>query len=168
MWKLRDVVMLAVPLFSIIACGQANNSADRMETKQTYSLCPKTGDSRQRLHDQAKDFAAQQKAQFIDRSPGVQQELTSLESNVLKATGGNPVLLTVDKPGVFRVSITNLGLKEKIALAVRFSGTAVDDGPIAGFITDLGRFWTIQKAGESVTNDPPCSPLDVPPPSGAD
>jgi hypothetical protein len=167
MWKLREVVMLAALLCSIVACGQASNSAHSMETKQTYSLCPKTEDSRQRLYDQAKDFAGQQKAQFIDRGPGVQKELTSLKSNVLNATDGNPILLTIEKPDVLRISITNLGLKEKIALAVSFSDTAVEDGPIAGFMGDLNRFWTIQKVGESVTNDPPCSPLDVPPSSGA-
>jgi hypothetical protein len=85
-----------------------------------------------------------------------------MKSSVLESTGGNPVLVTVEKPSKFRVSITNLGLKEKFALSVGFSDTTGEDPSIAGFMADVGRFWTIHEVDRSVTNDPPCSRLDVP------
>ena len=90
-----------------------------METKTTYSLCPTAGDSRQRLYDEVKTFAEQQGARLIDRSSGAKQELSDLQSAVLKNTGGDPILLTIEKAGQYRVSVTNLGLKEKVALSVR-------------------------------------------------
>jgi hypothetical protein len=165
MCKALEIGILLAAVGMINACGQSNNSGHSMETKHSYSLCPKTDDSRRRLYEQAKNFADQQGAQFIDRSAGVQSELTNMKSSVLESTGGNPVLVTVEKPNKFRISITNLGLKEKFALAVGFSDTTGEDGSIARFLRDVERFWTIQEVDESVTNDPPCSSLDVSSPS---
>lgn len=127
-----------------------------METKTTYSLCPTAGDSRQRLYDEVKTFAEQQGARLIDRSSGAKQELSDLQSGVLKNTGGDPILLTVEKAGQYRVSVTNLGLKEKVALSVRSLGEASSMEPISAFIDSLGRYWAIKEVGGSVQNDPPC------------
>src|SRR3546814_3259677 len=68
-YALRAVV-LAVPLLFVSACGQSDEAKDDMEVKQTYSLCPISEDSRQRLYDQVKSFADHQGARFIDRSAG--------------------------------------------------------------------------------------------------
>lgn len=148
------ILMAAVCLVS--ACGQSNNDDHSLETKRTYSLCAISGDARQRLYDRAKNLADRQSAQFIDRSAAVQSELTNMKSSVLNETGGNPVLLTIEKPNKFRVSITNLGLKEKFGLTVRLSGTSSEESSIGEFMDDVGRSWTIQEVDEAVTNDPPC------------
>jgi hypothetical protein len=116
------LVLLAGPLFLTIGCGQSGKADKMLETKQTYSLCPKTVDARQRLYQQVTLFADRQKARVTDRASGAQRELSDIGSGVLKNTGGEPLLLTVEKAGEFRISVTNLGLKEKIALAVRLWG----------------------------------------------
>src|SRR3546814_14882325 len=77
-------VVLAVPLLFVSACGQSDEAKDDMEVKQTYSLCPISEDSRQRLYDQVKSFADHQGARFIDRSAGAKQELRSEERRVGK------------------------------------------------------------------------------------
>lgn len=79
-----------------------------------------------------------------------------MESDVLKNTGGQPILLTVEKTGEFRISVTNLGLKDKIALTIRSWNKTSGSSPTTDFMTDLDRLWTIQKVESSVTNDPPC------------
>jgi hypothetical protein len=152
-WK---VVALAVPLFLVVACGHSEMDGGRMETKHTYSLCPKTDDARIRLYEQAKNFAAQKEARFIDRSAEAQRELSSMGSNILNRTGGNSILLTIEKPGEFRISVTNLGLRDKVALTIRALGAAGEVSAVAGFMDDLGHFWTIQTVEGSVTDDPPC------------
>src|SRR3546814_4130287 len=96
-------VVLAVPLLFVSACGQSDEAKDDMEVKQTYSLCPISEDSRQRLYDQVKSFADHQGARFIDRSAGVKQELSDIGSDVLNKTGGSPILLTVEQQTGFRV-----------------------------------------------------------------
>ena len=156
MRKGRKVVVLALPLALIVACSQSDRSSDSMETKQTYSLCPRTDESRQSLFEQVKGFADQQQARFIDRGEGAERELSSMGSDVLRKTGGSPILLTVEKPDKFRISVTNLGLREKIALTVRSWGQIGEANPVAGFMDDLGRLWTIQRVEGGVTDDPPC------------
>ena len=152
-WK---VVAVAVPLVVTAACGQSNEASDSMGTKQTYELCPKTIASRQRLYEQVRNFADQQQARFIDRSAGVQRELSAMDSDVLKNTGGTPILITVEKSDDFRISVTNLGLKEKVALAVRSWGEISKDSAVTRFMKDLDHYWTVQSVDGSVTNDPPC------------
>ena len=156
MRKGRNVVVLSVLLLLIVACGQSDKGVDSMERKQTYSLCPRTDQSRQSLFEQVKGFADQQQARFIDRGEGAERELSSMGSDVLRKTGGSPVLLTVEKPNEFRISVTNLGLREKIALTVRSWGEIGEASPVAGFMDDLGRLWTIQRVEGGVTDDPPC------------
>jgi hypothetical protein len=145
----RKAMVLAVPLFMVVACGQP-------EIKRIYSLCPKTDESRQRLYEQVKNFADQQRARLIDRGDGVERELSNMESEVLNKTGGNPILLTGEKPDEFRISVTNLGLKEKMALTVRSSAARGEASPVAAFMDDLGRFWAIQRVEGGVADDPPC------------
>jgi hypothetical protein len=152
-WKL---VALASPLFLIVGCGPSDEASKIVEKKQTYSLCPKTDDARQRLYKQVTLFADEEKARVIDRSSGAKRELSDIGSSVLNNTGGDSILLTVEKPGVFRISVTNLGLKEKIALAIRVGGQPGEDMAVNRLMRDLGRFWTIQEVVGGVTNDPPC------------
>jgi hypothetical protein len=77
-------------------------------------------------------------------------------SNVLSKTGGDPVLLTVEKPEEFRISVTNLGLRVKIALTIRIWDTSGASGSIADLMDGIGRFWTIQRVEGGVSDDPPC------------
>lgn len=149
-------VVVAILLFLTVACGQSDEVSDNMGIRQTYSLCPKSADSRQILYELVKDFADQQKAQFIDRGAGVQRELSGMDSGVLKRTGGTPILITVEKPDEFRISLSNLGLKEKVALAIRSWGKIGKDRALTRFMKDLGHYWTVQSVDGSVTNDPPC------------
>jgi hypothetical protein len=148
-------IVLAVQLLFISACGQSADAKEDMEAKQTYSLCPTSEDSRQRLYDQAKSFTDQQGASLIDRSAGAKRELSHIGSDVLNNTGGSPILLTIEKPDRFRVSITNLGLREKVALTVRW-GAETSDAPVSDFMVDLARFLEIEEVERSVENDPPC------------
>lgn len=76
--------ILAFSLLAVIGCNRSNDGEDSVGTKDTYSLCPKTDDSRQGLYEEAKIFADTQKAKFIDRSAGAQQELSDIGSAVLK------------------------------------------------------------------------------------
>jgi hypothetical protein len=152
-WK---ITVLVAPLLFTVGCGQSDEASDIMEMKQAYSLCANTDDARQRLHEQVRKFADQQQAQLFDRGVGVQKELSALRSEVLKNTGGDPVLLTVDKKGKFLVSVSNLGLKEKFVLTVTLWGGMGEDSAVTRLIADLKRFWTIQKVDGGVTNDPPC------------
>lgn len=152
-WK---VTVLVAPLLFTVGCDRSDEASHIMETKQAYSLCANADDARQRLHEQVRKFAAQQQAQLFDRGVGVQKELPALRSEVLKKTGGDPVLLTVDKKGKFLVSVSNLGLKKKFVLTVTLWGGMGEDSEVTRFIADLKRFWTIQKVDGGVTNDPPC------------
>lgn len=152
-WRAAGLTIL---LIFIAACEESDQAREDMVTKQTYRLCPKFSDSRQTIHHQLLSFAREQRARLIDRSGGAKQELTELGSNVLNKTGGNPILVTIEKPGEYRISITNLGLKEKIALTVRSSGETDAGGSVASLIEELGRSWTIQEVEDAVTNDPPC------------
>lgn len=152
-WK---ATALAAPLFLTVACDQSNEASENMEMKRAYSLCPRSENSRQRLYDQVKSFAEQYEARLIDRSAGAQQELAAMGSDVLEKTGGNLILLTVEKSGEFRVTVGNAGLREKFGLTVRSWGEARDAAPICGFMADLGRFWVIEEVERSVENDPPC------------
>ena len=127
-----------------------------METRYAYSLCPTNDDSRQRLHELVRDFSNRQQARLIDRGAGAQRELSQMDTNVLRKTGGDVILLTIEKPGEFRISITNLGLREKLAVAIGFGGESGDDSPVRGFMDDLSRFWRIQRVDGGVTDDPPC------------
>lgn len=151
--------ILAFLLLAVIGCNRSNDSEDSVGTKDTYSLCPKTDDSRQGLYEIAKIFANTQKAKFIDRSAGAKQELSDIGSAVLKNTGGTPILLTIEKPGEFRISVTNLGLTNKIALTIRSWGADSEASAVSGFMKNLSLFWTIQEIEGGVTDDPPCSPL---------
>jgi hypothetical protein len=108
------------------------------------------------LYRQVKTFADEHGARFIDRSFGAQQELSDIRSEVLSKTGGPPILLTVEKPNEYRISVTNLGLTEKIALTVRSRSEKETAGPVAKLMNSLGRYWAIQEVESSVTNDPPC------------
>lgn len=152
-WK---VTVLVAPLLFTVGCGRSDEASNSMEMKQAYSLCANTDDARQRLHEQVRKFADQQQAQLFDRGIGAQKELSALRSEVLKNTGGDHVLLTVDKKDKFLVSVSNLGLKEKFILTVTLWEGVDKDSTVTRFIADLKRFWTIQKVNGGVTNDPPC------------
>lgn len=152
-----SMLVLAVQLLLVVACGQSDGRRDNMETVHAYSLCPKTGDARERLSDYVKNFSDQQQARLIDRGRGAHQELSNIGSAVLDRTGGAPILLTVEKPDVFRISVTNLGLREKVALTIRLWNARSESSPVSSLMEDLSRFWTIQEVEAAVTDDPPCS-----------
>jgi hypothetical protein len=148
--------VLAVLLLFAVACSQSKTDGDRMGTKQTYSLCPKAPDARQRLQAQVEAFARQHSAQVFDRSAGVQQELSSIDSSVLEKTGGTSILVTIEKPDEFRISVTNLGLREKVALTIRTWRTSIESESFASFMDEIGHYWVIRTAEDGITDDPPC------------
>jgi hypothetical protein len=156
MRSILKLVPVVGPLFLIFGCGQSDEANKVMETMKTYSLCPRTVDARQQLFRKVGLLANQQQARIIDRASEAQQGLSDIGSEVLNKTGGELILLTVEKAGQFRVSVTNLGLKEKIVLSVRWWGEPGKDPAIDDLIQDLGPFWTIEEVDGGVTNDPPC------------
>lgn len=151
-----NVVVLMTLLLFAAACGQSKMDGDRMEAVRTYSLCPKAADARQRLQAQVEAFALQHNAQVFDRSDAAQQELSSIESQVLAKTGDSPILLTIEKQDDFRISVTNLGLKEKVALTIRTWRASSEADFLAGFMSELGRDWEIRTSEVGITDDPPC------------
>lgn len=151
-----SVLMLAMQLLLLVACGQSDRGDGAVEIVHAYSLCPKTGDARERLSEQVKNFSGEQDARLTDRGGGAQQELSNMGSAVLNRTGGAPILLTVEKPDKFRVSVTNLGLREKVALTIRLWNVQPEASPVSGLIDELSRYWTIQEVEGAVTDDPPC------------
>ena len=125
---------LASCLVLLLGCSRSGGAKDELGIKQAYSLCPKTADARRKLDEQVRNFAADQNAHLIDRGPGGTDELSDLNSEVLENTGGEVILLTVEKRDVFRVSVTNLGLKEKVGLAVRLLGGRAENPATTMFL----------------------------------
>jgi hypothetical protein len=138
----------------LFGCGQFNDHG--MGPNQIYSLCPTTEGSHERLIGQVREFAEQQDARLTDRSAGVQQELSDIGSSILNDTGRAPVLMTVEKPDVFRVAVTNLGLRTKFVLSVRFWNEAEGAGPVDAFMAEIEEFWAIEAVEGGVLDNPPC------------
>jgi hypothetical protein len=109
----RGAAILSSLVLVTASCGQ---SVTDTSTKRAYQLCPKSEHARARLLEFAEAFATQHQAQVFDRGADAQNELASMESQVLRSTNLPLVLLTIEKPKAFRVSITNAGLKEKFVL----------------------------------------------------
>ena len=148
----------ALFLVSTASCGQSPTDAGNAQTKRVYQLCPKSGDARARLNEIAKTYAAEQQAQVFDRGAEAQNELAGMDSGsgTLRSTNLLLVLLTIEKPRAFRISITNLGLKEKFGLSVRLWNESNGDSEAEAFLNQVERYWTIEKVQGGVLDDPPC------------
>jgi hypothetical protein len=146
---------IVVPVIFTVGCGTSTGPS-AMDAQQTYSLCPRTEGANNALYEQMRKFAGQQQARFVDRGDGVHRELFSMNSEVLSNSRVPILLLTVEKPHEFRVTVTNLGLKEKVALAVRLMGNRREDDAVRRLLGGLRRYWKIEEVDGSVTNDPPC------------
>jgi hypothetical protein len=152
-------IPFVVALITLAGCNQSQQNPPDMATKQTYSLCPKSDESRPRLREALRDFAAQNQARFIDRSAEAQNELSTMQSSkgALESTGGDLIILSVEKQNDFRVSLSNLGLREKVALSVRYWGKQ-QEGRVTALLADLERSWVIQRVEGGVADAPPCTP----------
>lgn len=157
MLPVLKLFLIAGLLFFTFGCGQSNKEDRVVETKQVYSLCPITADARERMYYHVSRIVDQQQALITDRSSEAQKELSDIKSGVLKSTGGEPILLTVEKPGEFRISVTNLGLVEKIAMSVSWWGESRKTTPVDDLMLDLAQFWVIEEVDGVVTDDPPCN-----------
>lgn len=151
----------ALFLTSTASCGQSPTDAGNAQTKRAYQLCPKSRDARARLTEIAKAYAAEQQAQVFDRGAEAQNELAGMYSGsgTLRSTNLPLVLLTIEKPRAFRISITNLGLKEKFGLSVRHWNESDRDSKAEAFLNQVERFWTIEEIQGGVTDEPPCPPF---------
>jgi hypothetical protein len=129
-----------------------------MERRQNYSLCPRAEDSRPRLHALVNDFANEQQATLINRGQEAENELSGMTSSkgVFERTGGKLIALAVDKPSEFRLSLSNLGLEQKVALAVISYRGEEMNAQVRQFLSDLSSFWVVQPVEAGVTDDPPC------------
>lgn len=145
-------------LLAVIACDQSQESMPNMETKQTYSLCPIRAGSRPRLHTLVEEFANKYQARIIDRSAEAQGELAGMKkgADILDHSAEDLIMLTVEIPNDLRVSLSNLGLREKVALTVRHSKAGVQDVRVAALLANIGRFWRAQPVEGGVLDDPPC------------
>ena len=152
----RLAIILLMPLLAGLAyCEQ--RKIETQSTKHTYSLCPKSDDARARSLVLIKDFSHEKSAELVDRSAGATRELSALAAQVLADTGGDLVLVTVTKPNEFRVSFTNLGLREKFVLSVRYWKAWEQDGSVSTLLGDLESYWTFQTLeGKGIEDDPPC------------
>ena len=145
----------ALFLNSTASCGSTGTDRSNKQIER-YQLCPKSGDARVRLNELAKAYAAQQQAQVTDHGSEAQNELAGMDSAVLRSTNLPVVLLTIEKPSAFRISITNLGLREKFALSVRLWDNVGAEGNAEAFLHEAKRFWSIEPIEGGVLNDPPC------------
>lgn len=151
------IVVGALIVAAAASCDQSTTGADDLGSISKYQLCPKVGDARTGLDKIAKSFAAKQRARVFERGAEAQRELAGMESRVLETTGLPLVLLTIEKPEHFRISITNAGLKEKFALSVRQWNVDETERETQAFLNEVGRFWSIEEVRGGVTDDPPCS-----------
>jgi hypothetical protein len=143
-------------MISATSCGPSASDTYSAETKRDYQLCPESEDARAGLIDLARSFAAQHSAQLSDRGSGAQSELAAIAPDTLQSTSLPLVLLTIEKPKRFRISLTNAGLREKFVLSVRLWETRSADTTNA-LLNDLKRSWRIEEVQGGVRNDPPCS-----------
>lgn len=160
MSPVRLVAAVAIVLTSTASCGSPTDAEDT-QTKQAYQLCPISIDALAKLNEIATSFAAEQQAKVYDRGAEAQRELASMDhgSDTLRSTNLPLILLTIEKPSVFRVSITNAGLQEKIAVTVRIWKETDGDSRTEALISQLGSHWSIDKAPGGILNDPPCPTL---------
>src|SRR3546814_1193015 len=105
---------------------------------------------------------------MIRRPPRSTRTDTLFPYTTLFRSGGSPILLTVEKPNGFRVSVTNLGLRDKVALTVRSWGEAGGATSVSDFVADLARFWVINEVARSVDNGRPYKWPYIPSLIGAD
>jgi hypothetical protein len=119
----------------LTSCSRGQSPTDAGSVIRAYQLCAKSGDARAKLNEIAKAYAAERHALLSDRGPGAQNELVAMKSDVLHSTSLPVVLLTIDKPSAFRISITNVGLNEKFALSVR----VWDEGDRGRYCSGCGR-----------------------------
>ena len=139
------------------SCGPEPDTGDTQITR--YQLCPKSSDARTRLIEITKAYAAEQQAQVFDRGAEAQSELAGMASGsgTLRSTNLPLVLLTIEKPEVFRISITNAALSEKFGLSMRFWKKGGKESNAEAFLDKVKRFWTVERIEGGVSNDPPCS-----------
>lgn len=151
--------LLVVLLLLAEGCSQHQEGSRPMEAKQQYSLCPMAGgDSRRHLLEVIREFAARTQARVVDRGAEAQEELAGMRTgkNVLDSSGGDLMVLTVEVPNDFRVSLSNLGLKEKVALSIRRRKEEQQDPRITALFADIERYWTIAPVEGGVTDEPRC------------
>lgn len=157
---MRRAAWSAVVTLLIVStsCDQLGVGPAKMENRQSYSLCPFISDATPRLYNLMQSFANRNRAQFSDRGSDAQKEISALSrgSDILARTGGEPILLTVEKRGRFRVSLTNLGLREKYALSVRYS-SAEDKNSVIPLLRSMEDIVKITSVQDGVTDRPPCS-----------
>ena len=152
----RLAIILLMPLLAGLAyCEQ--RKIETQSTKHTYSLCPKSDDARARSLVLIKDFSHEKSAELVDRGADATRELAVAASRILEDTGGDLVLVSVAKPNEFRVSFTNLGLRDKFVLSVRYWKAWEQDGSVSTLLGDLESYWTFQTLeGKGIEDDPPC------------
>jgi hypothetical protein len=150
--------LFLVALLVVAACDRTHAGSPEIQSKQEYSLCPKNKESRPRLLQIFKEFAANNDATITDRGAEAQLELSGMENKgALRSTGGDLVVLTVEKPNDLRISLSNLGLLEKFAMAVRGQKAGQQDRRVSALMAAIDQSWIVQRLDDGVGNDPPCS-----------
>lgn len=160
MYNYKKTAAFVFLLLSVASCGQSDNAILNMSTKTDYSLCPKSESSRSDLFELMRDFANQHEARIVDRGAEAQRELSGMSrGNALASTGGDLIMLTVEKPNEFRISLSNLGLREKIGLTIRYWAGSEGDSRVKALMDDIERFWSIEAEEGGTMNDPPCGSI---------
>lgn len=150
---------LASLLILVVGCDQLVERSEDPGVKSAFSLCPKDSSAKQQLFDLLHVFANEQGATISDRGLGATRELSGMGETgreVLQSTDGDLVLLTIEKPKAFRISLSNLGLKEKSALSIRYFDGYESDSRVEALMNDIERSWTVEPVEGGVGNDPPC------------
>lgn len=163
MRKLMPIFLGVLFLSFLAACVQSENDSSINTRKQDYSLCPRNDQSRSQLLALVREFAARNQARLVDRGPEAQNELNQTMGGheLLNDTGGDLIVLMVEKPNQYRISLSNAGLREKIALSVRYWTEREEDSGVAELLSNIERSWVVEPVDAGVTDAPLCDPLNA-------
>jgi hypothetical protein len=140
LWAHRTAtIVLAVSLIFFAACSDQPTVGIGPGIKQSYSLCPKTPDAGRRLYAQLREFSQRERAHFSDVGPETQEDLSKMGSSVPGQTGGDLILVTVEKPGEFRISATMRDFGRNLLCQSEHGGKSVKR---TGLLT-LWRGWIV-------------------------
>lgn len=109
-------------LVFLILFGCMENAKRDFDVKEEYTFEFSERTSSENIKDLFENYGAKVGASITDRSESAESELRLLEHGrfILESTDGKLILLTVEKPKKWRISLTNAGLGNKLQLSLNY------------------------------------------------
>lgn len=151
------MVSLVVIIVASASCERSQKNDNSQGIRTDYSLCPKSLNAKNEIGILAQKFATENSAQLFNRSIAAQSELSQMTNGekIIISSGGKIILITIEKPNEFRISLANTGLKEKLGMSIRHWGESKDNR-LTDWVANVGRFWEIERVNGGVEDSPPC------------